>query len=99
LSRETVRVIARLKAKPGKEGELRSLAAALLAPTRTEAGCIRYELLENDADPAELTFVEEWQSENALQAHLATAHVQYALSRCPDLLVGNLDLRRYKLVG
>ena len=77
MSRETIRVIARLQAKPGKADEL----------------------LENDAEPAELTFVEEWQSEHALQAHLATAHVQYALSRCPDLLVGNLDLRRYKLVG
>ncbi len=95
----TLRVIARLKAKPGKEAELRSLAADLIAPTRKEAGCIRYELLVNEADPAELTFVEEWRDGDALNAHLATAHVQYAVSRCPDLLDGELDLRRFMLVG
>jgi quinol monooxygenase YgiN len=99
LSQDTVRVIARLRAKPGKEAELRTLAAGLIAPTRKEAGCIRYELLVNEADPAELTFVEEWRDGDTLNAHLATPHVQHAVSRCPELLVGELDLRRYRLVG
>jgi quinol monooxygenase YgiN len=99
LSGQTLSVIARFRAKPGRERELRSLLAELIAPTRKEAGCIRYELLVNEADPAELTFVEEWHDGDALNAHLATAHVQHAVSRCPDLLDGELDLRRYKLVG
>jgi len=99
VSQNTVRVIARLRAKPGKEVELRTLATGLIAPTRKEAGCIRYELLVNVADPAELTFVEEWRDGDTLNAHLATPHVQYAVSRCPELLLGELDLRRYKLVG
>jgi quinol monooxygenase YgiN len=99
MSQDTLRVIARLRAKPGKENELRTLAVGLLAPTRKEAGCIRYELLVNEADPAELTFVEEWRDGAALDAHLATAHVEFAVRRCPDLLVGELDLRRFKLVG
>ena len=99
MSRDTVRVIARLKAKPGREGELRSVAVDLIAPTRSEAGCIRYELLENHVDPAELTFVEEWLNGDALQAHLAKEHVRNALSRWQDLLVGDLDFRRYKLLG
>ena len=99
MSQETVRVIARLRAKPGKEAELRTIAAGLIAPTRKEAGCIRYELLVNEADPAELTFVEEWRDGDTLNAHLATPHVQHALSRCPELLLGELDLRRFKLVG
>ena len=99
MSQNTVRVIARLRAKPGKEVELRTLATGLIAPTRKEAGCIRYELLVNEADPAELTFVEEWRDGDTLNAHLATPYVQHALSRCPELLLGELDLRRFKLVG
>ena len=99
MSQDTVRVIARLRAKPGKELELRTLAAGLIAPTRKEAGCIRYELLVNEADPAELTFVEEWRDGDTLNAHLATAHLQYAATRFPELLAGELDLRRYSLVG
>lgn len=99
MSQDTLRVIARLRAKPGKEAELRTLAAGLIAPTRKETGCIRYELLVNEADPAELTFVEEWSDDDTLDAHLATSHVQHAVSRCPELLIGELDLRRYRLVG
>ena len=99
MSQNTVRVIARLRAKPGKEVELRTLATGLIAPTRNEAGCIRYELLVDEADPAELTFVEEWRDGDTLNAHLAAPHVQYAVSRGPALLLGELDLRRYKLVG
>ena len=99
MPRDTVRVIARLRAKPGRESDLQSVASGLIAPTRREAGCIRYELLVNEADPAEFIFVEEWRDGDALNAHLATAHVQYALSRCSELLLGELDLRRFKLVG
>jgi quinol monooxygenase YgiN len=99
MSQDTVRVIARLRAKPGKENELRALSVGLLAPTRQEAGCIRYELFVDEANPGDLTFVEEWRDGAALDAHLATAHVQHAMSRVPELLAAELELRRLKLVG
>lgn len=92
-------VIALLRAKPGRERELRDLARSLLAPTRAESGCIRYVLVEDPADPARLTFVEEWQSEAALAAHLQSPHLQNARVRYEELLDGPLDLRRgYEVV-
>lgn len=86
-------VIALLQAKPGREAELRELARSLLAPTREEPGCLRYVLVEDPEDPARLTFVEEWASRAALQAHLRTPHLQNARARYDELLDGPLDLR------
>ncbi|MDQ2856133.1 MAG: antibiotic biosynthesis monooxygenase, partial [Acidobacteriota bacterium] len=60
MSQNTLRVVARIMALPDKVDEVRSLLEALVEPTRNEAGCISYELLQNKSDPADFTFVEEW---------------------------------------
>jgi len=92
-------VIALLRARPGREAQLRALAEGLLAPTRAEPGCLRYELIVDPDDPAQLTFVEEWESEEALAAHLETPHLREALSLYDEWLEGGLSLRRGHRVG
>ncbi len=99
MSPGTLWVIARLVARPEKEGALRSVLMGLIAPTREEPGCIRYEMLHNRENSREFTFVEEWRDEAALQSHFATDHIQNALGKFPDLLAEDLDLRRYTLVA
>ena len=99
MSRGTLRVIAILVAKPGKEDALRSVLMGLIAPTRKEPGCITYELLHNKENAREFTFVEEWQDDAALEAHFVTDHIRTALTQFPDLLAEELDLRRYILVA
>ncbi len=99
MSKDTLRVVAMLRAKPDKIQEVRSLLLGLLVPTLQESGCIRYELLESEQDPAEFTFVEEWRDAAALEAHFQTAHMKYALSRIPELLFADPDIRRYRPVG
>lgn len=99
MSQDTLRVIARLQAKTGKGPELRSVLEGLISPTRNEEGCISYHLLENKDDPTEFTFVEEWRGDSDVDAHFETDHVKNALTRLPDLLAGDLDLRKYRVVG
>jgi quinol monooxygenase YgiN len=69
----------------------------LLAPTRNESGCIRYELLHNAADPTDFTFIEEWADETALNAHLQTPHLTAAVVQSQPLLAAAIDIRRYAL--
>jgi len=99
MSGESLRVVAHLVAKPDKVAELRDMLAGLITPTRAEPGCIAYELLQSQDNPTELTFVEEWTSESALDGHVATKHIKDALSKAPDLLAAELGLRRYDLIG
>lgn len=99
MSGKSLRVVARLVAKPDKVTELRDLLASLITPTRAEPGCIAYELLQNQENPTEFTFVEEWTSGSALDDHFATDHVKDVLSKAPDLLAAELDLRKYDFIG
>jgi len=95
----TLRVVAHIYAKPGKEADLRAVLLGLIAPTLQEPGCIKYELHGNEADPAEFSFIEEWTDGAALDAHFGTDHIKDAIGRFPDLLATDLDVRRYKLIG
>jgi quinol monooxygenase YgiN len=92
----TVHVVARITAKPGKEENLFDILRQIVAPTRREAGCIRYELFRNDADPTDFTFVEEWESDAAIDSHMVTPHIQAAFATVEGLLAAAPDIRRYR---
>ncbi len=47
--------VARLTAKPGSIDHVREVLAAQVEPTRAEAGCLRYDLMQNAGDPADFT--------------------------------------------
>jgi len=94
-----IKVVAHVRAKAGKEEELKKVMLSLIAPTRKEAGCIRYELYQNKEDAADLTFVEDWENDAALNMHMQTTHFQTAVAQIPLLASGPPDIRRYRLVG
>jgi quinol monooxygenase YgiN len=96
---ENVRVVARVKARPEKVAETHQLLTGLIGPTRNEQGCISYQLFQNDSDPTDFTFVEEWQSTSAFEGHLASPHVQEALPQLGPLTVEPPDIRRYSLLA
>jgi len=100
MARKTVRVVARIVAKPDKVEELRSVLLDLVGPTRKETGCISYQLLQNKSDPTDFTFVEEWASDPAIDDHFTTPHVNEALSKAAaSLLASDPDIRRYFIIG
>ena len=99
MSKEGVRVVAKLTARPERAEELASVLLALVGPTRKEKGCMTYELLRNKADSSDFVFVEEWADDAALDAHLATPHLHEALAKAEPLLAAAPDVRRYVLFG
>lgn len=94
-----VRVVARVIAQRDRVGDLQTLLVGLLAPTRQEKGCIQYDLLQNNEDPTDFTFVEIWESQADLDAHLASDHLQAAIGQLDGLVIAPPDIRRYSLVG
>ena len=94
-----LRVVARIKARPDKIEEVKKLLSGLIEPTRKESGCVSYELLQNQNDPTDFTFVEEWTSAAALSAHFETEHFKNALPRIPELLDEEPDIQTYTVVG
>lgn len=98
-STKTLRVVARVIALPDKVDEVKSVLTNLISPTRQEKGCIKYELLQNQADATDFTFVEEWESETLLDLHLASTHIQTASSQLNGLIAAPPDIRRYHLLA
>jgi quinol monooxygenase YgiN len=98
MSKTVVGVVARIVAKPGSIDVVRDELTSLLEPTRNEPGCILYELMQNDADPTDFTFYEEWTSGEALDAHAASAHIADVFTRLADHLVVPADVRRYAYI-
>lgn len=95
----TITVVAHIKSKSDTIDATRELLTSLVLPTRMEEGCVTYKLYQNEADPTDFTFVEEWTSNEDLDAHLASDHLKMAGIRGADLFEGPPDIRRYKLVA
>ena len=99
MSKTTIRVVARVVALPDQVEEVKSVLLGLIEPTRKEQGCIVYELLQNQADPTDFTFVEEWETQALLEAHLASAHIEEAESQLNGLIAAEPDIRLYQLLA
>ena len=68
-------VIARLKAKSGREGDLADLCRGLVEPTRAEKGCITYDLHRSHDDPGLFMFTESWESRPLWEDHMKSPHL------------------------
>ncbi|MGE5645283.1 MAG: putative quinol monooxygenase [Acidobacteriota bacterium] len=82
----SVVVIAEFTAKPGKAGELAAAFRAMIAPTRLEPGCLRYELNQEENDPGAFVFVEAYQDRAAFDAHCATPYFKALIEALPPLV-------------
>jgi quinol monooxygenase YgiN len=94
-----LRVVARIKAKSETVSEVRELLSSLVEPTRKEFGCVSYELLQNREDPTDFTFVEEWESEGALESHAASDHIKAIGPKLRPFVADAPDIRTYFVVN
>ena len=92
-------VVARIVARAESVAFVRENLIGLLVPTRAEDGCIVYDLFQNDADPADFTFYEEWTNGARLDAHAASAHIASTFARLDGHLAAPPDVRRYTKLG
>lgn len=92
---EAVRVLAFLKAKPGRREELEELLKTVVENTRKEPGNIAYVMHRSTKDTDELMFDEIWADMKSLEDHLKMPHMQSALPKMTDLLAVPLRIEMY----
>lgn len=92
-------VAARMTAKPGKEDELRATLMGLIEPTRAEAGCVQYDLHEEQGKPGSFLFFEKWTSKQALDEHLAMPYLKHLVAVAPELIEGGMSVCLYDQIG
>ncbi|MCO5399069.1 putative quinol monooxygenase [Ralstonia soli] len=93
-------VLAILYAKTGREAELREKLRAVVAPSRRDAGNLRYELFEQQDDPRRFVFVEHWGSPAAQEAHHTQSdHIRHFQEEGSDAVERMEVFYRMKLVA
>lgn len=93
---ELLTVVACLRAKAGQQAHFRQQLQRLVAPTRAEAGCLRYDLHESKNELGLFMFYEVWKSAADLDAHFHTPHMLAISKLLPELLEGPMDLSKWE---
>jgi quinol monooxygenase YgiN len=76
VTRDSVRVIASFKAKPGQQEALKQVLVSLVGPTRGEPSCITYILHQDANDACHFMIDEIWADMQALKEHSAKPYIR-----------------------
>jgi len=88
-------VVAHIKAKPGKQEDVRRVLLTLIEPTRAEDGCVQYDLHVHSTDPGRFVFYENWTSREHLDRHLASSHLAAAVGTVGEWLAEPPSIETY----
>jgi quinol monooxygenase YgiN len=86
-------VVGRVRTDPDKREALVRAGQAVAAASRAEPGCISYRLYEDTETENEFVFLEEWDSDEALQRHFTTPHLREFLEAIPATIVAPPDVK------
>ena len=84
-------VLAKITPKKGCRDTIVEISKELIETTLSEEGNIDYQLLQSTDDDT-LTFVEKWESPEALQKHMASPHFQSFGGESADF-VENMEIQ------
>ncbi len=88
------------EAHPGREAELGTHLKALVAPTRSEPGCIEYHLNVSEDNPGIYLFYEVFADQASLDAHIAQDYFQaFVKHRESNDPVANVTVTRWSPLG
>jgi quinol monooxygenase YgiN len=94
-----VRVIVKVTARPDTVAAIKAIVLKLAELSRNEAGCVAYEVLQDNGAGTVFMLVEEWKSVAHLDAHNTTAHFHEAVTKVQPLLGAGLEVGRYLPIG
>lgn len=83
---ELLTVVAHMRARDGRQQELRDALIALVEPTSREEGFVNYDLHQGTDDPDLFYLYENWESGELLDRHLAAPHLVEFAGRLGDLV-------------
>ncbi len=80
-----VTVVAQIRAKDGMEEQVKQELMGLVGPTRSEKGCINYDLHQSTEDKSLFMFYENWASKKDLDEHARTPHMKAHMQKAREL--------------
>ena len=86
--------IAKLHARPGREEDARAALHEVQISTHDEPGCRLYALHVDESDPGAFVMVEGWDSDEAMDAHVAAPYLQALIAKSEALFAGPVEVQR-----
>lgn len=72
----TLTIVAKIEANPNQIERVKAELIKLIEPTRKEAGCIQYDLHQDNDNPAVFLFYENWETRDLWLAHMENEHLK-----------------------
>lgn len=92
-------VVAEVRAKPGKEAELRAATLPLIALVRSDPKNLVYFLQEDRESPGHFIFYEIFANQADFEAHNAMPYVKDWFSKLPELADGGVKVMRMEILA
>jgi quinol monooxygenase YgiN len=97
--RRMIVVIGRARTDGEKREAFLRVALAGVSASRGDPGCINYGVFEDGENENAFVFIEEWESNEALKEHFATAHIREFMQAIPDTLVAPPDVKFHTIAS
>lgn len=91
-------VVAQVRAKPGKEAELRAATLPLIALVRSDPNNLVYFLQEDRASPGHFIFYEVFANKEHFEAHNNMPYVKAWFAKLPALAEGGVEVMRMEVL-
>jgi quinol monooxygenase YgiN len=92
-------VVAEVRARPGKEAELRAATLPLVALVRSDPKNLVYFLQEDREVPGHFIFYEIFATQADFEAHNAMPYVKEWFARLPELAEGGVKVMRMEILA
>lgn len=92
-------IVAQVRARPGKEAELRAATLPLVGLVRSDPKNLVYFLQEDRAAPGRFIFYEVFANREDFEAHNAMPYVKDWFAKLPALADGGVEVMRMEVLG
>ena len=92
-------IVAEVRAKAGKEAELRAVTLPLIAQVRSDPKNLVYFLQEDRERPGHFVFYEVFATKDDFEAHNATPYVKDWFTKLPALAEGGVQVMRMEILA
>ena len=99
MNNKRITVLALMKAKEGMEETVRQVLLSLVNPTRSEPGCINYDLHQARDEKSQFMFFENWKSMEDLEKHLETPHLKAFRQKADSLLAKPIEVTLFENIS
>ncbi|MCK5552115.1 MAG: antibiotic biosynthesis monooxygenase [Deltaproteobacteria bacterium] len=94
-----VTVVARIKTKAGMEEKVKQELLSLQVPTRSEPGCINYDIHQSVDDKSLFLLYENWASKDDLDKHFEMTYLKAWREKAKDLVAAPTEVSFWEMIS